>query len=87
MIRYVIAEKISHLVDGLSSYNKYLKRNFDLEFDDTRVVSNIISSSDKNQKMKTIEEFFTDNPDDKLKPVNCLSTLANLKSEEQFLTA
>jgi hypothetical protein len=58
-----------------------------LQFDETRVASNIISSSDKNQRVETIEESFTDNSDDKLKPANCLSTFANLEPKEQFLTA
>jgi hypothetical protein len=81
-------EKISHLIDGLSSYNNYLRRRFDLQFDETRVSSNIIcSTSDKNQILDTIEKSFTDNPDDKLKPANCLSTFANLEPNEQFLTS
>ena len=37
------ADKISHLIDGLSSYNKYLNRRFGLQFDEARVASNIIS--------------------------------------------
>jgi hypothetical protein len=32
-----------------------------LQFDETRVASNIISASDKNQRVETIEESFTDN--------------------------
>jgi len=38
-------EKISFLINGLSSYNKYLKRNFDLQFDEAKVASKIILSS------------------------------------------
>ncbi|MDQ3853347.1 MAG: hypothetical protein M3299_10985 [Thermoproteota archaeon] len=80
------ATKINYLKAGLSSYNKYLKRNFDLQFDDTRVASNIISSSsDKNQIVKTIEKSFSEDSLDKLKPSSCLSTFANLDSKEQFL--
>jgi hypothetical protein len=58
-----------------------------LQFDETRVATNIISASDKNQRVETIEESFTYNSGDKLKPANCLSTFANLEPKEQFLTA
>jgi hypothetical protein len=79
-------EKINYLIAGLSWYNKYLKRNFDLEFDEKRVASNIISSSsDKNQIVKTIEKSFNEDSLDRLKPASCLSTFANLESKEQFL--
>jgi hypothetical protein len=79
-------EKINYLIAGLSSYNKYLKRNFDLQFDETRVASNIISSSsDKNQIAETIEKSFTEDSLDKLKPAGCLSTFANLEPKDQFL--
>jgi hypothetical protein len=80
-------EKISHLIEALASYNKYLRRRFDLQFNETRVSSNILCSSlDKNHIVDTIENSFTDNPDDRLKPANCLSTFANLEPKEQFLT-
>jgi hypothetical protein len=80
------AGKINYLVAGLSWYNKYLKKNFDLQFDDKRVTSNILSSSsDKNQIVETIEKSFSEDSLDKLKPINCLSTFANLDPKEQFL--
>jgi hypothetical protein len=80
------AEKINYLIAGLSSYKKYLKRNLGLEFDDTRVASNIISSSsDKNEIVETIEKSFNEDSLDKLKPASCLSTFANLEPKEQFL--
>jgi len=81
------AEKISHLIDRSSSYNKYLNRNFDLQFDEARVASNIISSSpDEKTTVVDIEESFR-NDSNKLKPSSCLSRHANLEPKEQFLTA
>lgn len=77
-------EKMNYLIAGLSSYNKYLKRNLNLEFDDTRVASTILSSPEKNENVQKIQESLTDNSD-KLKPVGCLSRLANLEPKEQFL--
>ena len=80
------AEKISYVIAGLSSYNKYFNRNLNLEFDETRVSSNIICTScDRNQIVHSIEKSFTEYPEDKLKPANCLSTIANLQPQEQFL--
>jgi hypothetical protein len=83
-----LIEQIKYLIAGVSSYNRYLNRNLGLQFDDTRVSSSIIcSSSDKNQIVDEIEKSFSDNSDDKLKPANCLSTIANLQPREQFLRA
>src|SRR5438876_6914483 len=59
--------KIYYLMLGLNSYNKFLKRNLKLQFDDASVCSKIISSSDKNQSLNLITASFKDN--DKLKPV------------------
>ena len=57
-----------------------------MQFDETRVASNIISSSyDKHQIVGTIEKSFSEDSLDKLKPTNCLSTFANLDLKEQFL--
>jgi hypothetical protein len=78
--------KINYLIAGLSWYNKYLKRNFDLQFDEKRVASTIITSSDdKNKIVEKIEKSFNEDSLDKLKPASCLSTFAHLKPEEQFL--
>jgi hypothetical protein len=75
---------INYLIAGLSSYNKYLKRNLNLQFDDIRVSSNIATSSDdKKRIVNTIDASFGDN--DKLKPANCLSTFSNLEPKQQFL--
>lgn len=84
-------KKIYNLIAGLYLYKEYLKRSFDLQFDDTRVASNIISSSsDKNTIVDTIAKSFEKSThgdsQDKLKPANCLSTFANLEAKEQFLT-
>jgi hypothetical protein len=97
------AKKINYLLAALTSYNKYLKRNFTLEFDESRVASNIISSDDKNQKVKEIAKSFSVDDDyrrkpnfyiiqqyklvDKLKPASCISTFANMEPKIQFLTA
>ena len=78
-------KKIHYLIIGLIQYNKYLKRNLNVQFDDVRVYSNIISSSsDKKQIVKTIAASFEDD-NDKLKPTNSLSTFSNLEPKEQFL--
>lgn len=78
-------EKINYLIAGLSSYNKYLKRNFDLQFVESKVISNIIcSSSEKSKMVDTIEKSFSDTSDDKLKPTDWLSIYAN-QPKEQFL--
>ena len=44
-----------------------------------------ISFSDNNQIVETIEKSSNQDSLDKLKPVNCLSTFANLEPKEQFL--
>jgi hypothetical protein len=75
--------KIYYLIKGLNSYNKFLKRNLKLQFDDTMVCSKIISSSDKNQSLNLLSASFKDN--DKLKPVSCLSTIIKLPDTEQLL--
>ncbi len=79
------AEKMNYLIAGLSYYNRYLKPNFDLQFDGTRVASNIIpSSSDKKMIVGKIEKSFNEDSLDKLKPATCLSIFANLEPKEQF---
>jgi hypothetical protein len=75
--------KIYYLTKGLNSYNKFLKRNLKLQFDDTMVCSKIISSSNKNQSLNLLSASFKDN--DKLKPVSCLSTIIKLPDTEQLL--
>ena len=75
--------KIYYLMLGLDSYNKFLKRNIKLQFDDTMVCSKIISSSEKNQSLNLITASFKDN--DKLKPVSCLSNIIKLPDKGQFL--
>jgi hypothetical protein len=77
-------EKIRYLIIALNSYNKFLKRNLGLEFDNARVCSRIVSSNDKNQTLNSVVTSFKTN--DKLNPINCLSSIGNLPSAEQFLT-
>jgi hypothetical protein len=73
--------KIYYLILGLNSYNKFLKRNLKLQFDDAMVCSKIISSSEKNKSLNLITESFKDS--DKL--ISCLFNVVKLSDKDQFL--
>ena len=75
--------KTYYLMQGLSSYNKFLKRTLKLQFDDAMVCSKIISSYDKNESFNLIATSFKGG--DKLRPVSCLHDITNLPDKEQFL--
>ncbi len=75
--------KIFYLTLGLNSYNKFLKRNLKLQFDEVMICSRIVSSGERNQLINLITASFKD--DDKLKPVNCLSNIIDVPEGEQFL--
>jgi hypothetical protein len=75
--------KIFYLMRGLNSYNKFLKRNLKLQFDNALVCSRVISSDERSQLLNLITASFKD--DDKLKPVNCLSNIIHVPEGKQFL--
>ena len=50
-------KKIRYLMIALNSYNKFIKRNLQLEFDKAKVCSRILSSEDKNKDIDPLSLF------------------------------
>jgi hypothetical protein len=79
-------ERVKYLIDGLSFYNKYIRRSLRLQISDLKIIySKIIAdaSVDKNRWMKELSQAFEDN--DKLRPIRCLTGLFNITDPEHFL--
>lgn len=79
-------ERVKYLIDGLSFYNKYIRRILRLQIKDLKVIySRIIADAtvDKNRWMKELSQAFEDK--DKLKPIRCLTGLFNVTDPEHFL--
>jgi hypothetical protein len=90
-------EKIQYLMIALKWYNKFIKRNLKLEFDIAKICSRILSANDKKQVIdRLVASFEIDDKlkrfeirvktiEDELKPINCLSIIANLASSQSLL--
>ena len=79
-------ERMKYLIDGLSFYNKYIRRTLRVQINDLKIIySKIIAdaSVDKNRWMKELSQAFEDN--DKLRPIRCLTGLFNITDPEHFL--
>jgi hypothetical protein len=79
-------ERVKYLIEGLSSYNKYIRRNLGLQFNDLKIIySKLILDSNLNRigSMKELSQAFEDN--DKLKSIRCLTALLNVEDTEHFL--
>jgi hypothetical protein len=79
-------ERMKYLIDGLSFYNKYIRRSLRVQISDLKIIySKIIADAtvDKNHWMKELSQAFEDN--DKLKPIRCLTGLFNVTDPEHFL--
>jgi hypothetical protein len=79
-------ERVKHLIDGLSFYNKYIRRTLRVEINEPKIIySKIITDAtvDRNRWMKELSQAFEDN--DKLKPIRCLIGLFNVTDPEHFL--
>ncbi len=79
-------ERIKYVIEGLSYYNKYIRRILGLEINGLKMIySKIIADAaiDKNQLMKELHKAFEDR--DKLKPVRCLTLLFNVPEPKDFL--
>lgn len=78
--------KMTYLIRAINSYNKFLKRNLKLQINDTNEVSSkIISDSvlEHYDLTSSISDaFFSDN---KLKPVEYMLNLLNIRKTEKFL--
>lgn len=79
--------KISYLIKGLNSYNKYLKRLTRLQISDlTKIYSNISSCEDKGEIIKTMESLSNAfEKGDTLEPLRKLSSMHKIP-KEKFLT-
>jgi hypothetical protein len=80
------AERVKYLIDGLSFYNKYIRRTFRVEINNRKITYSIISTDatvDRNRWVKELSQAFEDN--DKLKPIRCLIGLFDFKDPEHFL--
>lgn len=79
-------ERMKYVIEGLTFYNKYIRRTLGLQINDLKMIySKIIADAtvDKNRSMKELIQAFEDN--DKLKPVRCLTGLFNVTEPERFL--
>jgi hypothetical protein len=79
-------ERVKYLVDGLSFYNKYIRRALRVEIDYRKIMSSKIitgATVDRNRWMKELSQAFEDN--DKLKPIRCLTGLFSVTDPEDFL--
>jgi hypothetical protein len=80
------AERVKYLIDGLSFYNKYIRRTLRFEINDRKIMHSIIityATVDRNRWMKELSQAFEDK--DKLKPIRCLTGLSGIKDPEHFL--
>lgn len=68
---------------ALNSYNRFIERNFRLEFETAKVFSMIVSNKDKKAKIKEIVDSF--DGDDKFKPIAYLSEIGSINNSEPFL--
>jgi hypothetical protein len=79
-------ERMRYLIKGLSSYNKYIRRNLGLQINDLKTIySRIVSDPtiDKSHSVNELSVAFEDN--DKLKTIRCLTGLLKIKDTEHFL--
>ena len=79
-------ESMKYLIDGLTFYNKYIRRTLGLQINDLKMIySKIIADAtvDKDHSIKELILAFEDK--DTLKPVRCLTGLFNVKDPERFL--
>jgi hypothetical protein len=80
------AERVKYLIDGLSFYNKYIRRILRVEVNNRKITHSIITTDatvDRNPWVKELSQAFEDN--DKLKPIRCLTQLFNVTDPEHFL--
>jgi len=75
-------KKIRFLGIALNSYNEFIERNLQLEFDTAKVFS-VILTHDKTEKIKELIESFKS--EDKFKPITPLSEIGLSQNSEQFL--
>jgi len=79
-------ERVKYLIEGLSFYNKYIRRTLRLQINDPKIIYSYIiadATVDKNRSIKELSQAFEDN--DKLKPLRCLPGLFNVTDPEHFL--
>jgi hypothetical protein len=79
-------ERVKYLIEGLSFYNKYIRRTLRLQINDPKIIYSYIiadATVDKNRSMNELSQAFEDN--DKLKPIRCLPRLFNITDPEHFL--
>ena len=78
--------KVSCLIRGVKSYDKYLRRSFNLQIDTEVVFSRIIGdiSIDTNKAMEEISESLK-NDDDKLNPIKSISNAIKIEKIEKIL--
>jgi hypothetical protein len=78
--------RMKHVIKGLNSYNKYLRRNLGLEIRDLKKIYSKIISDPTLDKYDSIEKLliaFEDN--DKLRTVKSLSELLRVTDTDEFL--
>lgn len=81
-------EKMSHVIKGLNSYNKYLKRCTNLQINDLTKIYSKISSAEQEQREKIIESIsrsLEGGNKNTLEPMKYLLTMSKAQ-EEEFLT-
>jgi hypothetical protein len=80
------SEKMTYLNRALNSYDKYLKRNLKLQISNTaKITSKIISDAAREQYDITASISHAFLHDNKLKPIEYMLNLMDLKKTENFL--
>ena len=77
--------KVNYLIKGIKVYDNYLRRNLNLQINTEKIYSRIICNANiKNEAINTISKSFQ-NDQDKLKPIESISILANIKETDDIL--
>ena len=81
------AKKVKYVIEGIKFYNRYLRRNLNLQINDIKTIYSkliIDPNVDKNKVIQSLSESFG-NDKDKLKPAQSLLEIANVQKTGNFL--
>lgn len=80
-------KKAKYFMKGIKFYDRYLRRNFNLQINDINEIYNRFifdSNIDNNEKIKLLSLAF-ENENDGLKPVKCLLEIGKVEDTRKFL--